>query len=227
MLRTALVGAALLVALPSWADEQWFGFEVGLGGATITAPNDEIGDPSLLHGSAFTGPLMRIGVTYERALHPLVRGGVELGLGSYAMKGFAERDTQRRELNLGMSAADVMLRARVEAPRGWAHPCVGVAAGGRWGLRARISEQSRGPVDDESLPPISTGNGVLVALDLGVILDRDRLRIPLMLRAARNLTYGSSTRSRFRDYQDTANPGELIIEANWSYAVSAGVTLPF
>ena len=203
------------------------GLNVGVGGATITAPTDELGEPTLLFGSSLTGPAYSVAAELNVLALPFLSVGVELGILHASVRGFAETPVLTRTLTLRFTSAELMARARIEAPLGPVRPFVGFGVGGRFGLSARATEEREGFDSDELAPSLATHSGVLVAGDLGVIIRLGSIDLPLHFRGTRNLSYGTTTRERLVDYESIAEPGDLQVDANWSYGFRVGARYRF
>lgn len=222
--HVALVTLAVAACLGRHAfAETTVGVEFDGGGATMTAPDDDAGEPTLLHGSAFTGPAFRVAAAADTSVVGPLSLGASVGFGRYAMNGHAERDGLRRELALRLSALEVLVRARLGKRDGTVRPFGGIGFGGRFGLAASSTETRVGFTSAEPAPAVTTGNAALLALEGGVVVVAGRIRIPVAAVATRNLTYGTTTRDRLDGYRNVVLPGSLVVDANWTYGLRVGL----
>lgn len=203
------------------------GLEFGGGGATITGANDGVGQPTLLYGTSLTGPALAFAAGVDWDAPPIVDLGAELGLVHARMQGFAETDAHRRTLDLRFTSLQALIRMRVEAPLPLVRPFAGVGFGGRFGVGATATEERRGFESDEPALEIATHSGWIVAGDLGAVVRTPRLDIPISFRAERSLSYGTTTRDRLVGYRSVSDPGRLLVDANWTYGLRAGVHYRF
>lgn len=220
------LACALLVPGAARA-ETTVGVEIGGGGATITAPNDAPGEPTLLYGTSFTGPALRAAAAVDVGLPGPLSAGAELGVGRYAMNGFAEIGDSRRDLELRLTALEANLRLRAAARLGVVAPYAGLVLGGRFGLAASATDVRTGFEGTGGAPAIRTTNALVLGVDGGVALSVGPVQVPIGVRVTRNLGYGTTTRDRFDGYRSLAEPGELVVEANWTYLLQAGVAWRF
>ncbi len=237
--RTAVTTIALLASLAitsggtaqaqSTGDEasNAIGLQFGVGGATITSPNDEVGDPTLLAGSAFTGPMFRGALTYMRSITSTFAFGAELGLGRYSTSGFAEIGERRREIEFHATSLDVLVNARVRGSAGTVRPMGSLLLGGRFGVAASATERRTGFTTTDPAVAIETHGGFLLGLEGGVAIRTGSVEIPIAFRALNNLTYGRSTEDRLDGYRNVARPGNFQVESNWTYGLNIGVALTF
>jgi hypothetical protein len=226
MLWLSAAAATLIVAAPSHA-EFALGLDIGLGGATITAPSDDVGDPTLLFGSSLTGPAFMIAGELDFLALPFLSAGVEVGVQRASVSGFAETASSSRTLTLRFTSLETVLRARLEAPLTVVRPFLGFGVGGRFGLSASATEERVGFASDEPAPSLATHSGLLLLGDLGIVIRAGTIDVPIHFRGARNVSYGTTTRDRLSDYESTAEPGDFEVDANWSYGFRVGARFRF
>lgn len=203
------------------------GLSLLVGGATITSPNDDTGDITLLYGSAFTGPAFRGALTYSRQLTPSLALGGEVGFGAYRMQGHAERGSYRRELDFRLSSIDVLLAPGLRRAGGKVGGIATLLVGGRFGVSASATERRTGFSSDEGAPAIRTGSGFLLGGELGAFFRFGRWEVPVTFRALRNVTYRNTTEKRLDGYVNPALPGDFTVEASWTYGLTLGAAYRF
>ena len=203
------------------------GLNVGVGGATIVAPNDSAGDPTLLFGSSFTGPSYSVATELDLLALPFLSVGAEVGVRHARMRGFAETASQSRTLTLRFTSAELMARARIEAPIPIIRPFVGLGIGGRLGLSASAIEEREGFVSSDTAPSLATHSGLLLAGDLGVVIQAGAIDVPFHFRGTRNVSYGNSTTDRLSGFESVDDPGDLQVDANWTYEFRVGARYRF
>ncbi|MFT6398450.1 MAG: hypothetical protein ACJAYU_003208 [Bradymonadia bacterium] len=228
MIRVATIALLAVLVTPATAAAQLsLGAQVAVGGATITAPNDEPGEPTLLFGTSLTGPSFGGALDLDYRAIPFLSVGAELGVFRSSMEGFAENGATTRTLTLKSTSLEILVRARVEAPLTIVRPFIGVALGGRFGVSAAAVDERTGFSSDEPAPAIATANSFVVAGDLGVIFHAGPVEIPLFFRGARNASYGTTTQDRLEGYQSLSEPGSFVVDANWTYGFRLGARYVF
>lgn len=203
------------------------GAQLGAGGATITAPNDEVGEPTLLLGTAFTGPSFGGALDIDYRAMPFLSVGAEFGVMRSSSEGFAESGEATRSLTFKSTSLEILARARAEAPLTVVRPFVGLAFGGRFGLSAAAIEERTNFESDEPAPAIATGNAFLIAGDLGVVIKAGPLEIPLFFRGTHNASYGTTTKDRLEGFESLSEPGAFVVDANWTYGFRVGARYGF
>lgn len=220
--------AASDAPIPAAEDGRWtLGGEVSVLGATICAPRDDPGEPTLLAGSAFTGPGVRVGIASDAHVTGLLRLGATFGFAHLRMNGHAERNGMRRDLALGLSALDVGVRARLAGRSGAVRPFGGLGVSGRFGLQATATETRVGFTADEPAPDVKPSAALLLTSELGFSVVRGRFELPIALDVSWNATHGRTTRDRLDGYVNLNLPGTLRVDATWTYGLRVGAAYRF
>lgn len=214
-------------APPLEPERAQIGAQIAAGGATLTAPDDASGEPTLLYGTAFTGPAFRFAATFDYDLVGPLSLGAELALGRSKMRGYAEVEESRRDLSFRLTSCEGLLRLRGQSRSGPVRPYGLVGLGFRASISASAVDEREGFDTDEGAPAIATRTGGLFAMEAGVILRVGPVDVPVGVRAARSLGYAGNTRGRLDGYQSLADPGSFRVDASWSYGVTVGVAYRF
>lgn len=195
--------------------------------AALTTPNDAAGEPTLLYGSAFYGPAIRLGVAADLAAGGPLWVGLELGVDHLRLTGRAERDQLSRSMTLSTTALDIALRISATPPRSdRVRPLATFALGLRAGLAASTSESVSG-FDDPS-PPLDATTAVapILSLSVGALVPVRSVDLPISLRATAAPATPDSTRQRLVGYRSVDDPGAVRVDATWTCVVELGVRIP-
>ncbi|MCB9520357.1 MAG: hypothetical protein H6698_00970 [Myxococcales bacterium] len=219
--------AALLPGAAAAAPDVATTVTAAAGLAALTPPDDAAGEPTLLYGTGFYGPALRLGVAADLAAGGPLWIGLELGVDRLRLTGRAERDQFSRTMTLSTTALDVALRIsatphRTERVR----PLATFALGVRAGLAASASETVSG--FDDASPPLDATTSVAPTLSLavGALIPVRSIDIPISLRATAAPATPDSTRQRLVGYHSVDDPGAVRVDATWTCVAELGVRIP-
>ncbi|MFU8803517.1 MAG: hypothetical protein ACNA8W_06890 [Bradymonadaceae bacterium] len=228
------VGAAL-VSAPTDADalDIDLGARLGLNYNLLTKPHDPAGEPTLMHGSAFSGMGFTFGPAATMPLldldGSLLALEVDLLYSYHSGRGFEEFTpeggaTQRRTVSIATHAVRVPVLVKLSGRPGQTRMRVGVGPDLVLGLA------SSSTVSHENIPedpvPLETAPKTHLTLTTAIGLDwyTSDLIVPFEVRVNWNPFVGSSTRERFEDYQDLDNPGIYSVAFDWQIMFMTGVS---
>jgi len=201
------------------------GLRLGLGGAIVGRAADQPGQVTLLYGSGYTGSAVRVGLTGAYGFGSRFRVRMEAMYARHAAAGFAETDTSRRELHFAARALEFPVILEVFHQFGIVEPYAQVGLGPRFGLFARSEDRRFGFVVDEPGPEIRPGNALVGHFEVGVGFHAHRFRVPIGVRATRNLSYPGTTRGRVENPHDVSNPGRYTVDYDYTFLFTVGIDL--
>lgn len=199
---------------------------LGFNRASLRAPADPPGGPTLLSGTSFAGVGLGVGASYE------VNGlwswlSLESGL-FYArntMTGFEASGDQLREALLQLDTLRVPLWMKVKvAPVSALRLVFGVGPEVVFGLASGSSVRERNiPLDEAQVIRTESPNTVHLTGLLGVELDGGAVSFPLMVHLSYNPLVGDSTAERFAGNSGDAL-GTLRLQVEFELLVTLGVS---
>ncbi|MEO1269358.1 MAG: hypothetical protein AAFX99_14805 [Myxococcota bacterium] len=206
------------------------GLRFGLNYSILGRPDDDPDDPTLLSGSAFTGPGFVIGPSWEIVGLGLPMFSLETGLlyTRSTATGFEERDTLKRDILLEVTTLRLPLWFKIRAEAVSFGP-VRLVAG--VGVDALIGVTSASTVREDNVPATEVSTELetmsVTAFHLGALagleLDLDEIVVPIMVHGSFNPGVGASTTDRYQDYGGAADPGPYRMEFDYEVLVLLGI----
>ncbi|RDV36508.1 hypothetical protein DV096_18830 [Bradymonadaceae bacterium TMQ3] len=209
-------------------EEVEVGARAGASFGWLYRPEDPVGAPTLLYGTAFRGTGFVVGPTARAALWKgsgaKLSARLELLYGFQSGKGFAEDVERGARIDAVLRAHSLRLPVMVELSNAWDAGGLSLAAGPELVLgvasNATIDQDGR-QSEMQTRAPSYVG----AAMALGYTLNRGALTIPVELNATWNPFVAESTFERFEGYQSFAQPGRYTAAFNWQLMLSVGVRL--
>ncbi|MBH25752.1 MAG: hypothetical protein CMH57_15200 [Myxococcales bacterium] len=214
---------------PRGSGEPWqhaLGLRFGINYSVLDRPQDGPGEPTLLSGSAFTGPGFVVGPSWEvSGLIPWV--SMELGLlyTRSTATGFEQRGALKREILLEVTALRLPVWAKLKSSNYGPMRLVGGL-----GVDALVGLTSSSTVREQNVPADEAGRLETVSVTalhlgglVGVEFDLDKVVLPLTVHGSFNPRTGESTIERYEDYGGAANPGPYKMEFDYEVLVLLGV----
>ncbi|MFB6350648.1 MAG: hypothetical protein ABEK29_02510 [Bradymonadaceae bacterium] len=209
------------------------GVKGGFNWSRLEQPNDPIGSPTLMQGTAFEGVGGTVGPTAAIELGTLAGGPFSLELDALYSRhvghGSQENDESgaRRDATLTTDVVRVPLLAKWQLPSTESSPIlVGLGselwAGFRSGAKVIHNEAVEAPPQPLRTTPVR--HLALTAL-LGFEIPAGPNRtIPLELRTSWDPMVAPTTAERFRGYQSQDNPGEFEVAFDYHVIAMTGFT---
>lgn len=233
LLPLAVLLATLATPLSASALDLEYGGRLGTGWNLLAQPDDPAGEPTLLHGSAFTGGSFLIGPTLALTLlernELTVKATTDLLYGLHHGAGFAEHsDGRLMEIALTTHVLRLPLMVEASNPNDLVSPTVAL------GLEPVVGLVSAARVDQRgysSITPLHTrpGSSLSLLAAFGASLPRENFSVPFDLRFSFNPFVGTSTVERFDDFETIdAQSGEYdvgnyTVAFNWQIMFTAGL----
>lgn len=206
-------------------DELEVGARAGASFGWLYRPEDPVGAPTLLYGTAFRGAGFMVGPTARAALWKgsgaKVSARADLLYGFQSGAGFAEDVEQGGRIDAVLRAHSLRLPVMVELSNAWDAGGLSLAAGPELVLGVASSatiDQDGRQSEMQTRSPSYVG----AAMALGYTLDRGALKIPVELNATWNPFVAASTFERFEGYQSFEQPGRYTAAFNWQLMLSVG-----
>jgi hypothetical protein len=220
------VALVALAAAPLAAEPGWHVGAALAGGVGVTSrPEDGAGELTLLHGTGFQGPAVRLAVVAHRDVAPFATVGAELGYGRYQLNGFATRAGETRELTLTHAGIELLAIARVHVPLDRVRPALGFGLGPRIGLSARLRDSAAGTPGIDPAPRGARDIGFPLLIEAGAAVRVSTgWDLALRVRGAWNVAYPATTGDRLSGWSSFDDVGEYRVEHDVDVLVALEVT---
>lgn len=228
-----LVSAScLLGAVVAQAEPLLVGGRLGGNWVQLNSPTDPAGEPTVLYGTSFTGLGFQGGAAAQLQLMQLGPGPLLLDadlLFSYRRAlGYAESRTSaaRRELILRTTALHlpVLVGLGIRGDASLLQLSVGPEL--MLGLGAGSTTRQTGVEGTPETLEVRPTTHVGLTGKLGMMFDVIGGKLPIDLRFTFDPGVPSSTRERFDEYVDFANPGRYGVQFNLQAMLTIGYMLP-
>lgn len=223
----------VLATVPATAESG--SFEVGArfgGGLTqLSQPTDPAGEPTVLFGTAFTGPSFMIGGFASRTLTTTGLGQIfanaDLLLAHSRGTGWAESRTTaaRREATIHDTSLRVPVLLGLSIPGDSASFSLAVGPELLLGIASGSSVKQEGL---EGLPeplPTKPATHLGIAADLGLTLKTAKFDLPVDARFTWDPMVKKSTRDRFDGYVSVQEPGKYTVAWSFQMLVLLGFSI--
>jgi len=199
---------------------------LGLNRSILTAPDDPVGAPQFMSGTAFNGfgfaaeGGARVGFWRYLALR------LSLALSYDRATGHEDAGAWRRDLSMEV----LRLRVPIVVSGGYHHEAFRVEAG--LGPEIAIPVWVGASLEERNLgeePPFPLGVKTRMALGLALAVDgavrvTDLVWIPLGVRVSYFPRVGTTSPSRFDAFESMAVPGRLWVDYDWTVVITSGVS---
>lgn len=225
-----LAAATLFIAPAAQASDLSVGAKLGGNWSLLSKPTDPQGEPTLLHGSAFTGAGLALGATGYYPLAEMDGAVFELEAGLLLSwhngEGHEKHGDTGEEriitLTSTMLRTPVLVFLRDAAPTSGLR--VGVGIEPMFGLKSGASVEHRNssvaPQKLHTTPTNQVGMAFALGFDWRAAADWS---VPFELRATWAPGVPGSTKERFEGYESMEDPGEYGVAFNWQMMFMTGV----
>lgn len=233
MKRISTIGtlcAALLFASPTFASDLQVGARLVGGFNQLAGPNDPVGEPTLLSGAAFSGLGFGGGAAAVVALSQTSVGTLYLETNflyvAHSATGTAKAASgnQSRTVELSANTLHIPLLIGVRSVKGSTGYRLALGPEVLMGLgsAAAVTEEglSGSPQPLYTTPVTHVGLTATLGFDFEI---NPSLVVPVDLRATWDFSIPATTRDRFDNYRDAANPGSYQVAYTWFFSVVMGV----
>ena len=225
LVATIAIGAAVLAG-PATNARADGGVGLALGPiiSVLERPDDAVGEPTFMNGTAFSGVGFSVGVNVELKIWEVIHADLGVFLSFKHGEGWQRNETQSRELILSTMdlRLPLLIKGVFELFEGFR---VAVGLGPEFvlgvGSSLEITETNVLPEEQLNIKPAKQ-NGIFLATMVSVDYALGPVRIPLTLRFAYNPAVGSTTPERFSGWQSPENPGAFRTEFNWDLQLHLG-----
>lgn len=236
LLYISLLAGVFITALGSPGLVQAMEFEagarVGAGWNLLMQPEDRVGRPTLLHGTAFTGPGFVFGPSARLGLGEVAGArfslNADLLYGFHRGSGFEEHSGgQRVDVTLSTHVLRLPLMVQMTNEGVTLSPTVGVGVEPIFGLVSGatvVNTNINRPAEPLETTPQTAVAGIVA---LGLDWKQDRFVVPLDLRVSWNPFVGSTTVERFEGYRSPTNRGAYEVAFDWQIMLTAGIRWGF
>lgn len=205
------------------------GARVGGNWSILERPTDPVGEPTVLHGSAFSGFGFTIGPTVSTEVYRF-DGAARLLLSAdllysiHSGSGYAEHSGsgQKRTISYSTQTARFPVLVHLAGHRRETGLRLGVGPELIMGLSSKSEVVEKNipgqPEEFKTIPKTYLAGTLMLAFDYY----QPRYSIPLEARFTWNPSVGKSTKDRFDNYEDFDNPGSYQAVFSWQILFMTG-----
>ncbi len=235
-IQTCMLAAVTILASASVPQEALaldldVGARIGGNWSILARPSDPVGEPTVLHGSAFSGFGFTVGPTASTEIYRF-EGAARLLLSAdllysiHSGSGYAEHSVsdQKRTITYSTHTARIPILVHLAGHRREAGLRLGAGPELIMGLSSKsevVEENIPGqPEAFQTVPKTYLAGTFMLAFDYY----QPKYSIPLEARFTWNPFVGKSTKDRFENYEDFNNPGSYQAVFSWQILFMTGLS---
>lgn len=230
LLALGTLCAATLVATPTFAADVQVGARIVGGFNQLAGPNDPAGEPTLLSGAAFSGLGFGGGAAAVVALSQTSVGTLYLETNflyvAHSATGTAKAASgnQSRTVELSSNTLHIPLLIGIRSAKGSTGYKLAIGPEVLMGLgsAALVTEEGLSGTPQPLYTTPVTHIGLTAAIGFDYALSPG-LTLPIDLRATWDFSIPATTKERFDNYRDAANPGSYQVAYTWFISAVIGV----